>query len=131
MIFGFGIRPVTLEPTLLKINYPLYSDGPWDCRIIYAWAIEVEGGFVSSCSLLFTILHRASHYLKFLRFNADVHAFSTPNAYNRCGTLKGSIQGNKSGSHGHGWKQPDCANCFWHAAIALVVHNEFPLSFHA
>nr|GEV62755.1 hypothetical protein [Tanacetum cinerariifolium] len=29
MIFGFGISPVTLEPTLLKINYPLYSDGPW------------------------------------------------------------------------------------------------------
>ncbi|GJV36799.1 F-box domain containing protein [Tanacetum coccineum] len=27
MIFGFGISPVTLEPTLLKINYPLYSDG--------------------------------------------------------------------------------------------------------
>ncbi|GJS02886.1 reverse transcriptase domain-containing protein [Tanacetum coccineum] len=56
----------------------------------------------------------------------------------RCGTLKGSIQGNKSGSCGHGWKQPDCANCFWymqrrnrHAAIALAVHNEFPLAFHA
>nr|GEU89477.1 hypothetical protein [Tanacetum cinerariifolium] len=29
MIFGFGIRLVTLEPTLLKINYPLYSDSPW------------------------------------------------------------------------------------------------------
>ncbi|GJZ95508.1 transposase, MuDR, MULE transposase domain protein [Tanacetum coccineum] len=29
MIFGFCIRPVTLEPTLLKINYPLYSDDPW------------------------------------------------------------------------------------------------------
>ncbi|GJT85169.1 phospholipase-like protein [Tanacetum coccineum] len=131
MIFGFGIRPVTLEPTLLKINYPLYSDGPWfynddgisykiylivsfdlvthqfhvqdmpeqvrvgefsppyyisqlgdsliisgsfdfgDCRIIYAWALEVEGGFVSSCSLLFTIPHPAGHYLKLLGFSKD------------------------------------------------------------
>ncbi|GKD96507.1 F-box domain containing protein [Tanacetum coccineum] len=177
MIFGFGIRPVTLEPTLLKINYPLYTDGPWyvsvstlssrtlynldydylpgesirikrsgqavidgkifwigsqrfynndgisykiymivsfdlvthqfhvqdmpeqigvgefsppcyisqlgdfliisgsfdfgDCRIIYAWALEVEGGFFSSCRLLFTILHPASHYLKLLGFSKD------------------------------------------------------------
>nr|GEW38808.1 hypothetical protein [Tanacetum cinerariifolium] len=29
MLFGFGIHPITLEPTLLKINYPLYIDGPW------------------------------------------------------------------------------------------------------
>ncbi|GKD13904.1 hypothetical protein Tco_1198311 [Tanacetum coccineum] len=125
MIFGFGIHPVTLEPTLLKINYPLYSDGPWfynddgisykiylivsvdlvthqfhvqdmpqqvrvgefsppyytsqlgdsliisgsfdfgDFRIIYAWALEVEGGLVSSCSLLFTIP------LKLLGFSKD------------------------------------------------------------
>ncbi|GJV59792.1 F-box domain containing protein [Tanacetum coccineum] len=177
MIFGFGIRLVTLEPTVLKINYPLYSDGPWyvsvstlssrtwynldyDClpresirikwagqavidgkifwigserfynddgisnkiymivsfdlvthqfhvqdmpeqvrvgefsppyyisqlgdsliisgsfdfgnfRIIYAWALEVEGGFVSSCSLLFTIPHPAGHYLKLLGFSKD------------------------------------------------------------
>ncbi|GKC92358.1 hypothetical protein Tco_1157800, partial [Tanacetum coccineum] len=28
MIFGFGICPVTLEPTILKINYLLYTDGP-------------------------------------------------------------------------------------------------------
>ncbi|GJZ91478.1 hypothetical protein Tco_0663405 [Tanacetum coccineum] len=48
----------------------------------------------------------------------------------RCGTLKGSIQGNKSGSYGHGWKQPYCANCFWymqrrnrHAAIALSAYT--------
>ncbi|GJU49011.1 phospholipase-like protein [Tanacetum coccineum] len=55
----------------------------------------------------------------------------------RCGTLKGSIQGNKSDSCRHGWKQPNCANCFWymqrgnrHAAIALAVQNEFPLAYH-
>nr|GEX60516.1 hypothetical protein [Tanacetum cinerariifolium] len=29
MIFGFGICPVTLKPTILKINYPLYTNGPW------------------------------------------------------------------------------------------------------
>nr|GEW36183.1 hypothetical protein [Tanacetum cinerariifolium] len=29
MVFGFGICPVSLEPTILKINYPLYTDGPW------------------------------------------------------------------------------------------------------
>ncbi|GKD49328.1 F-box domain containing protein [Tanacetum coccineum] len=131
MIFGFGIRPVTLKPTILKINYPLYSDGPWfynddgisnkiytivlfdlvthqfhvqdmpehvrvrefsppyyisqlgdsliisgsfdfgNFHIIYAWALEVEGGFVSSCSLLFTIPHPAGHYLKLLGFSKD------------------------------------------------------------
>nr|GEU81524.1 putative reverse transcriptase domain-containing protein [Tanacetum cinerariifolium] len=51
-------------------------------------------------------------------------------AYNRCDTLKGSIQGNKSVSCRHRWKQPDYANCFWHAAIALAVENEFALAFH-
>ncbi|GJT11388.1 hypothetical protein Tco_0858430 [Tanacetum coccineum] len=71
MIFSFGIYLVTLEPTLLKINYPLYSDDPWDCHIIYAWALEVEGGFVSSCSLLFTIPHPACHFLKLLGFSKD------------------------------------------------------------
>ncbi|GJS35355.1 hypothetical protein Tco_0533737 [Tanacetum coccineum] len=29
MIFGFGVHPVTLDPTLLKINYPYYGEGPW------------------------------------------------------------------------------------------------------
>nr|GEW50978.1 hypothetical protein [Tanacetum cinerariifolium] len=177
MIFGFGIRLVTLEPTLLKINYPLYNDGSWyvlvptlsskswynldyDCLpresirikrasqvfidgkilwigserfydddgisnkiylivsfdlvthqfhvqempeqvrvgkfspsyyisqlgdsliisgsfdfgefcINYAWALEVEGGFVSSCSMLFTIPHPTCHYLKLLGFSKD------------------------------------------------------------
>ncbi|GKF14451.1 hypothetical protein Tco_0055913, partial [Tanacetum coccineum] len=56
---------------------------------------------------------------------------STPHAYDRCCAFKGSIQGNKSGSCGHGWKQSDCANCIWHAAIALAVEKEFPLAFHA
>nr|GEX93366.1 transposase, MuDR, MULE transposase domain protein [Tanacetum cinerariifolium] len=51
---------------------------------------------------------------------------------------KGSIQGNKSGSCGHGWKQSNCANCIWymqrgnrHPAIAMAVENEFHLAFHA
>ncbi|GJZ62356.1 F-box domain containing protein [Tanacetum coccineum] len=29
MLFGFGVHPVTLDPTLLKINYPYYGQGPW------------------------------------------------------------------------------------------------------
>ncbi|GKD00070.1 hypothetical protein Tco_1170344 [Tanacetum coccineum] len=177
IIFGFGICPVTLEPTILKINYPLYTNGPWyvsvstlssrtwynldydylpresirikwagqaviDGKIlwigserfynndgisnkiylivlfdlvthqfhvqdmpeqvrvgefsppyyisqledsviisggfdfgnfyfIYAWALEVEGGFLSSRSLLFTIPHPGGHYLKLLGFSKD------------------------------------------------------------
>nr|GEY16371.1 SKP1-like protein 1B [Tanacetum cinerariifolium] len=80
-----------------------------------------------------SILMISKEYKKETEVKVDsyVHALSTLVAYNRCGTLKGSIQGNKSDSCGHGWKQPDCANCFWHAAIALAVHNEFPLAFHA
>ncbi|GJT46158.1 hypothetical protein Tco_0954873 [Tanacetum coccineum] len=29
MLFGFGVHPVTLDPTVLKINYPYYGQGPW------------------------------------------------------------------------------------------------------
>nr|GEZ45887.1 transposase, MuDR, MULE transposase domain protein [Tanacetum cinerariifolium] len=67
-----------------------------------------------------------------------VRELSTTIGYERCGTLKGSIQENKSDSCQHGWKQPNCTNCFWymqrgnrHAAIALAVQNEFPLAYHA
>ncbi|GJT93542.1 hypothetical protein Tco_1082387 [Tanacetum coccineum] len=175
MIFDFGICPVSLEATILKINYPLYTDGPWyvfvftlssriwynldyDClphpsirikrsgqavidgknfwigseksynddgickknylivsfdllthqfhvqdmpeqvgvgefsppyyisqlgdsliisgsfgfgafRIIYAWTLDFEDGIISSCNLLFTILHPAGHFLKLLGFS--------------------------------------------------------------
>nr|GFA78209.1 transposase, MuDR, MULE transposase domain protein [Tanacetum cinerariifolium] len=41
-----------------------------------------------------------------------VPQLSTPGAYDRCCAFKGSIQGNKSGSCGHGWKQSDCAIAF-------------------
>ncbi|GJW69668.1 F-box domain containing protein [Tanacetum coccineum] len=97
MTFGFGIRIVTLDPTLVKINYPLYRDGLWSLGFFtsvlyfpvrrlsynfwklwfrgfsyyYAWALEVEGGFVSSCRLLFTIPHTADHHLKLLGFSND------------------------------------------------------------
>nr|GEY13009.1 transposase, MuDR, MULE transposase domain protein [Tanacetum cinerariifolium] len=57
--------------------------------------------------------------------------------YQGTSSIYGAIQGNKSVSYGHGWKQPDCANCFWymqrgnrHPSIALAVHNKFPLAFH-
>nr|GEZ67420.1 F-box domain-containing protein [Tanacetum cinerariifolium] len=29
MLFGFGVHPVTLDPTILKINYSYYGQGPW------------------------------------------------------------------------------------------------------
>ncbi|GJR76121.1 hypothetical protein Tco_0088486 [Tanacetum coccineum] len=47
------------------------SFGFEDFRIIYAWALEVEGGFVSSCRLLFTIPHLADHHHKLLGFCND------------------------------------------------------------
>nr|GEX56137.1 hypothetical protein [Tanacetum cinerariifolium] len=50
MIFGFAICPVTREPTILKMNYPLYTDGP---------------------CLLFTIPHPAGRFLKLLGFSND------------------------------------------------------------
>nr|GEZ28457.1 hypothetical protein [Tanacetum cinerariifolium] len=59
-----------------------------------------------------------------------VRELSTTIAYDKCSTLKGSIQGNKSDSCRHAWKQPNCPNCFWHAAIALAVQDEFPLAYH-
>ncbi|GJY17913.1 F-box domain containing protein [Tanacetum coccineum] len=96
MIFGFGVCPDTLDPTLLKINYPLYLQGPWlvlkdmpeqigvgefsppyhisqlgNSLIIYAWALEVDNGFVSSYRQLFTLPHPAEHELKLLGFSKD------------------------------------------------------------
>ncbi|GJY72398.1 hypothetical protein Tco_0476101 [Tanacetum coccineum] len=38
-------------------------------RIIYAWALDFEDGIISSCNLLFTILHPAGHFLKLLGFS--------------------------------------------------------------
>ncbi|GJY10018.1 F-box domain containing protein [Tanacetum coccineum] len=29
MLFGFGVHPVTLDPTILKMNYPYFGQGPW------------------------------------------------------------------------------------------------------
>ncbi|GJW57287.1 hypothetical protein Tco_0104018 [Tanacetum coccineum] len=50
----------------------------------------------------------------FIAIGASVPQLSTPRAYDRCCPFKGSIQGNKSGSCGHGWKQSDCADCIWY-----------------
>ncbi|GJR78065.1 F-box domain containing protein [Tanacetum coccineum] len=155
MVFGFGVRPDTLDPTSLKINYPFYGQGSWyvsvftlssrrwynlesyclpresirikrsgqavsggkifcvgsekfygdddmpeqlevgdfsppyyisqlcnsliisgsfnfgDMRIIYAWALEIDGGYVSSYRMLFSIPYPANHQLKLLGFNKD------------------------------------------------------------
>ncbi|GKD30169.1 hypothetical protein Tco_1240947 [Tanacetum coccineum] len=64
------------------ISYKIYMIVPFDLvthqlhvqdmpEQIGAWELEVEGGFVSSCSLLFTIPHTAGHYLKLLGFSKD------------------------------------------------------------
>ncbi|GJT25142.1 transposase, MuDR, MULE transposase domain protein [Tanacetum coccineum] len=102
MIFGFGIRPVTLEPTLLKINYPLYSDGPWykETNLV---AVGMDG-------------------------NNQI----VPIAFGIC---KGET------SPCWSWWMSVLKECIGdspnllfisdrHAAIALAVHNEFPLAFH-
>ncbi|GJZ36923.1 hypothetical protein Tco_0583114 [Tanacetum coccineum] len=47
------------------------SFGFGDFRIIYAWALDFQDGFISSCSLLFTIPHPAGHFLKLLGFDND------------------------------------------------------------
>ncbi|GJZ04846.1 hypothetical protein Tco_0538121, partial [Tanacetum coccineum] len=72
-----------------------------------------------------------------VRFFVECACNSKDEVAHLCDTLKGPIQGNKYDSCRHGWKQPNCANYFWymqrgnrHAAIALAVHNEFPLAYH-
>nr|GEY87328.1 hypothetical protein [Tanacetum cinerariifolium] len=42
-----------------------------DCRVIYAWALEVDGGSISSCRLLFIISHPTDNHLKLLGFSKD------------------------------------------------------------
>ncbi|GJX85203.1 hypothetical protein Tco_0335977 [Tanacetum coccineum] len=149
MLFGFGVNPDNLDPTILKINYPLYGQGSWyvsvfivssrrwynlksyclpresirikragqaviggkifwvgsekfygddgvgvfsppyyisqlrnsliiygsfnfgDMGIIYAWALQIDGGEVSSYRMLFNIPYQANHQLKLLGFNKD------------------------------------------------------------
>nr|GEY44456.1 hypothetical protein [Tanacetum cinerariifolium] len=66
MIFGFGISHVTLEPTLLKINYPLYSDGPCKDK-----EPIVEAMIVQQCVALSTFIFASKclqfEYLSFLK----------------------------------------------------------------
>ncbi|GKB35292.1 hypothetical protein Tco_0880234 [Tanacetum coccineum] len=69
-----------------------------------------------------------------IRLNAldeGYQLLSERSAPKRCCTLKGSIQGNKFGSCGHGWKQPDYANFFWykqrgtrHADITWQIYTK-------
>nr|GEY29306.1 hypothetical protein [Tanacetum cinerariifolium] len=99
----------------------------------YSQQSEVQNGkiFDNKESLILAVR------LKAVSEDSYVPQLSTPGAYDRCCAFKGSIQGNKSGGCGHGWKQSDCANSIWymqrgnrHAAIALAVEKEFPLAFH-
>ncbi|GJR67555.1 hypothetical protein Tco_0013620 [Tanacetum coccineum] len=53
MIFGFGVHPDTLDPTLLKINYPYYGQGPCggvDVVVRVAWGDE-GGGEAMGCGV--------------------------------------------------------------------------------
>nr|GEV60612.1 transposase, MuDR, MULE transposase domain protein [Tanacetum cinerariifolium] len=122
---------MSFEPDIPET--PVYKAKP-DISKQYTQQSEVEkcNIFYNKEALIFAVR------LKALNKDSYVPQLSTPGAYDRCCTFKGSIQGNKSGSYGHGWKQLDCANCIWymqrgnrHPAIAMAVENEFPLAFHA
>ncbi|GJU24974.1 hypothetical protein Tco_1163595 [Tanacetum coccineum] len=51
-----------------------------DFRIIYAWALEVDGDYVSSYRMLFTIPYPANHELKLLGFNKDDEPIAEANS---------------------------------------------------
>ncbi|GJV17558.1 hypothetical protein Tco_1362881 [Tanacetum coccineum] len=95
-IFGFGVRPVTLKPTLLKINYLFYGQRPWYVSMFTlspnSWnnlenyclpreSIRIKqpgqavvGGkilWAGSERMLFTIPFLVEHVLKLLRFSKD------------------------------------------------------------
>nr|GEX13615.1 hypothetical protein [Tanacetum cinerariifolium] len=84
IIWGFGVRPDTLDPTILNISMSLYGDRPWhvlmytlnsdtwtvlgnnrfphlgnlihyENRYICAWLLEVEAAVVISWRVLFVI----------------------------------------------------------------------------
>ncbi|GJS96344.1 reverse transcriptase domain-containing protein [Tanacetum coccineum] len=50
-----------------------------DLRIIYAWALEVDGGYVSSYKMLFSIPYPLNHELKLLGFNKDKEPIAEAN----------------------------------------------------
>nr|GEW07438.1 hypothetical protein [Tanacetum cinerariifolium] len=50
-----------------------------DMRIIYAWALEIGGGYVSSYRMLFNIPYPANHQLKLLGFNKDEEPIAEAN----------------------------------------------------
>nr|GFB37135.1 hypothetical protein [Tanacetum cinerariifolium]GFB68463.1 hypothetical protein [Tanacetum cinerariifolium] len=68
IIWGFGVRPDTLDPTILNISMSLYEDRPWHV-LMYTlksdtWTVlgnnrfphlEVEAAVVTSCRVLFVI----------------------------------------------------------------------------
>ncbi|GJR27887.1 hypothetical protein Tco_1104119 [Tanacetum coccineum] len=69
-----GVREFLPPYYISQLGDSLIISGSFDfgdCHIIYAWAVEVEGSFVSSCRLLFTIPHPPGHYLKLLGFSKD------------------------------------------------------------
>ncbi|GJS86919.1 transposase, MuDR, MULE transposase domain protein [Tanacetum coccineum] len=112
--------------------YPSWNDVDWVFLPIHVAGNHWATGVIHLANSHFYVFDSM-----FIEENNNVPQLSTPRAYDRCCTFKGSIQGNNSGSCGHGWKQLDCADCIWymqrgnrHDAIALAVEKEFPLAFH-
>ncbi|GKD02787.1 F-box domain containing protein, partial [Tanacetum coccineum] len=62
-----------------KLSRILRSFSLGDFQIIYAWVLEVDGGFVSSYRMLFTIPFPAEHVLKLLGFSKDEEAIVEAN----------------------------------------------------
>ncbi|GJS82445.1 F-box domain containing protein [Tanacetum coccineum] len=80
IVWGFGVRPDTLDPTILNISMPLYGDGPWHV-LMYTlnsdtWTVlgnyclpQVEAAVVTSWRVLFVI--PSQNIAKLLGFTMD------------------------------------------------------------
>ncbi|GJX33107.1 transposase, MuDR, MULE transposase domain protein [Tanacetum coccineum] len=109
-------------------------------RFIYAWALEVEGGFLSSCSMLFTIHTRDAAHLKGQYKGTNLIAVGMDGNNQIVSIAFGICKGETSPCWS--WWMSVLKECIGdnsnllfisdrHAAIALAVQNKFPLAYHA
>nr|GEZ60554.1 hypothetical protein [Tanacetum cinerariifolium] len=97
-----GVREFSPSYYTSRLGESLIISGSFDfgdCRVIYAWALEVEGGCVSSCRLLFTISHPSNNHLMLLGFRA-----STPPRYSPGASTPQSYSPRSS-------RNAECSNC--------------------